>query len=86
MHMHNGPPPRQFLNIRGGNNPQSSLPAAPPSLPTPPTRTASSGGDKAVKTTSVFLGGISPGITDNMLKDLLNVSEHICSLQYGVDS
>ena len=80
MNMNNGPPPRQFLNLRGGNNP-SSLPPPPSSLPTPPGRSTSASGSKDVKTTSVFLGGISPGITDNMLKDMLNVrTSHLSPL------
>lgn len=68
-------------------HPGLGLPSLPPGLPQPPHLASSSssgygGGSgggmpgfvREVKTTSVFVGGIAPGISDDTLKNLLNVS------------
>lgn len=70
------------------NRPGLGLPSLPNGMPQPPHLAAGGGGSgsspapipakpaftREVKTTKVFVGSISPGITDATLEELLNVS------------
>ena len=71
------------------NRPGLGLPSLPNGMPQPPHLSGSGGGGsgsspapiparpafvREVKTTKVFVGSISPGITDATLEELLNVS------------
>lgn len=70
-------------NARGGRPgyppPGAGLPPMPSGFPTPPHQTHArtpnnAGPKKDVKTTKIFIGSIAPGISDNVLRELLNVS------------
>lgn len=66
------PQPPHLANGGGGGSMSTSIPARPAFV-------------KEVKTTKVFVGSISPGITDATLEELLNVSQHLRTYQQHID-
>ncbi|BEI87165.1 hypothetical protein CcaverHIS002_0705110 [Cutaneotrichosporon cavernicola] len=78
-------------NARGGNRPGypppgAGLPPMPSGFPTPPhqayARTPNhSGPKKDVKTTKIFIGSIAPGISDQVLRELLNACGQLHELK-----